>query len=121
VPRRFPIVQFPNRPLIVAALAGAAARWLEGKVGHAPSRHRRQAALARLISRLALLVWALEEVLDGANWFRRLLGVAGGGHAIWRLRCERGWGADLPLDVRLGGERRHPGDARPRPAPGGPG
>jgi hypothetical protein len=29
-PRRFPIVQFPNLPLIVAVLAGAAGKFLDG-------------------------------------------------------------------------------------------
>lgn len=75
MPRRFPIFQFPNRPLIVAALAGLAARIVD----------RRYRPIADLVSHLALLVWALEEVLDGANWFRRLLGLGGGGYALSRL------------------------------------
>ena len=75
MPRRFPIFQFPNRPLIVAGLASVAAR-LAG---------RRYAPIAELISRLALLIWALEEVISGANWFRRLLGLAGSGYALSRL------------------------------------
>lgn len=75
MPRRFPIFQFPNRPLIVAGLAGAAAGIADGRYSPA----------ALLISRLALLVWALEEVADGANWFRRLLGLGGAGYALSRL------------------------------------
>lgn len=75
MPRRFPILQFPNRPLIVAGLAGAVARLADP----------RYSSLARLVSHLALLVWALEEVLSGANWFRRLLGLGGAGHALSRL------------------------------------
>jgi hypothetical protein len=75
MPRRFPIFQFPNPPLLVAGLAGAAARLTD----------RPYSLVARLISHLALLVWALEEVVDGANWFRRLLGLGGGGYALRRL------------------------------------
>lgn len=75
MPRRFPIFQFPNPPLIVAALSGAAARLANG----------RYSSVARLVSHLGLLVWALEEVVSGANWFRRLLGLGGGGYALSRL------------------------------------
>ncbi len=84
MPRRFPIFQVPNPPLIVAGLAGAAAR-LAG---------RRLSPFVLLVSRLALLVWAVEEVASGANWFRRLLGVGGGGYVLTRLlqlaRASRG-------------------------------
>jgi hypothetical protein len=85
MPRRFPIFQFPNPPLIVAGLAGAAARLAD----------RRYSRVAGLVSQLALLVWAGEEVAGGANWFRRLLGVGGGGYALSGLlqragsRCGR--------------------------------
>ena len=85
MPRRFPIFQFPNRPLIVAALAGVAQRL----VG------RRYAPVARLVHYVALLVWALEEVGSGVNWFRRLLGVGGTGYSIDRL-------------LQAGRERRRP-------------
>ena len=80
MPRRFPIFQFPNPPLIVASLAGVAAR-LAG---------RRSSPVAWLVSHLALLVWALEEVASGANWFRRLLGLGGGGYALSRLLQQAG-------------------------------
>ena len=75
MPRWFPIFQAPNPPLIVAGLAGAAATLAD----------RRYSRVARLVSNLALLVWAREEVASGANWFRRLLGLAGGGYAVSRL------------------------------------
>jgi hypothetical protein len=75
MPRRFPIFQFPNRPLIVAGLAGCIARLAD----------RRYASVAQLVSSLALIVWALEEVISGANWFRRLVGLGGGGYAVSRL------------------------------------
>lgn len=67
MPRSFPIVQFPNRPLIAAVVAAVIARGARG----------RTAALATLVSRLALLVWADEEIFQGANWFRRMLGMGG--------------------------------------------
>ena len=65
IPRSFPIVQFPNLPLIVAFLAGQAA----GVVGAAEHPY------ARSISYLAMTIWAYEELVDGVNWFRRLLGL----------------------------------------------
>lgn len=67
MPRRYPIFQSPNAPLITAMLAGAAARTTHGPTARAAS----------VISALAQLVWAYQELTDGANGFRRLLGVAG--------------------------------------------
>ena len=67
MPRRFVIAQFPNPPMIAAISAGAVARLTDGEVARA----------AGLISDAALLVWAYEEIVDGANWFRRLVGVGG--------------------------------------------
>jgi hypothetical protein len=65
-PRRFPIVQFPNLPLIVAVLAGEAGKFLDG------SAH----SYAASVSYLALTIWAYEELVHGVNWFRHLLGLA---------------------------------------------
>jgi hypothetical protein len=65
-PRRFPIVQFPNLPLIVGLLAGAAGRFLDGSAR----------PYAAAVSYLALTIWAYEELAHGVNWFRRLLGLA---------------------------------------------
>ena len=64
-PRRFPIVQFPNLPLIVALLAGEVGRFLDG------GEH----SYAASVSYLALTIWAYEELVHGVNWFRRLLGL----------------------------------------------
>jgi hypothetical protein len=86
MPRRFPIFQFPNRPLIVAGLAAVLSRL----TGHG------LAPLALLVSRLALLVWALEEMVSGTNWFRRLLGLGGGGFALSRLTGPRKGRARAP-------------------------
>jgi hypothetical protein len=65
-PRRFPIVQFPNLPLIVAVLAGEAGKFLDG------SAH----SYVTSVSYLAMTIWAYEELAHGVNWFRRLLGAA---------------------------------------------
>lgn len=82
MPRSFPIMQLPNRALIATILAAAIARTTRG----------RPAAAAWLVSRLALLVWSAEEITDGANWFRRLLGVGG---AAWGFaELARGRGGD---------------------------
>jgi hypothetical protein len=64
-PRRFPIVQFPNAPLIIALVADQAARAVHG------------GAHAYLVSTgyVAMMVWAYEELIHGVNWFRRLLGL----------------------------------------------
>jgi hypothetical protein len=72
VPRRFPILQFPNRSLVVAMAAGALARSSSGSTRTG----------AALVSRLAVVVWAVQEVVSGANWFRRLLGVGFGACAL---------------------------------------
>jgi hypothetical protein len=65
LPRRFPIVQFPNEPLIAAIVAGPAARYLHG-LGH---------AYAMAIADLGIAIWAYGELTQGVNWFRRLLGL----------------------------------------------
>jgi hypothetical protein len=65
-PRAFPIVQFPNAPLIIAFLAGAAAARTHDS-GH---------AYLVAIAFLATAIWAYEELLHGVNWFRHLLGLA---------------------------------------------
>jgi len=65
-PRRFPLVQFPNLPLIVAFLAGEAGRFVRG------TEH----SFARSVSYVAMTIWAYEELVHGVNWFRRLLGLA---------------------------------------------
>jgi hypothetical protein len=65
-PRCFPIVQFPNLPLIVAVSAGEAGKFLDG------SAH----SYAASVSYLAMAIWVYEELVHGVNWFRRLLGLA---------------------------------------------
>jgi hypothetical protein len=62
----FPLVQFPNLPLIVAFLASQASHLVA-----APMQ-----PYARSLAYLAMAVRAYEELSDGVNWFRRLLGLA---------------------------------------------
>ena len=73
MPRRFPIFQFPNR----AADRGDSRR----KPSHSPPTARHRAELG-FVCKGAVLVWAYDEISDGANWFRRLLGIAGGAGAL---------------------------------------
>jgi hypothetical protein len=63
-PRRFPIAQFPNLPLIVAVAAGIAHRFIAGTTGR----------YVQAVAYVALGIWAYEELAQGANWVRRLLG-----------------------------------------------
>jgi hypothetical protein len=65
-PKRYPIVQFPNWPLILAFLAGQAAGRLHG-MPHDD---------AQAISYLAMILWAYGELAHGVNRFRNLLGLA---------------------------------------------
>ena len=67
-PRRFPIVQFPNLPLIIGFAAGFVAMFLHG------SPH----SYAQAVSYLGMTIWAYEELVSGVNWFRHLLGLAYG-------------------------------------------
>jgi hypothetical protein len=60
------IVQFPNAPLIIALIAGEAAKQSRG----------RGSAYASAVSYLAFGIWAYLELVEGVNWFRRLLGLA---------------------------------------------
>ncbi len=65
-PRRFPVVQFPNLPLIIALVASEVSRHVGG-TGH---------AYVLAVAFLAMTIWAYEELALGTNWFRRLLGLA---------------------------------------------
>jgi hypothetical protein len=64
-PARFPIIQFPNVPLIAAFAAGEVGRVLRG------TEH----SFAVSAAYLAMTIWAYEELVHGVNWFRRLLGL----------------------------------------------
>lgn len=63
-PERFPVVQFPNAPLIVALAGSVVGRVTSGTVHD----------VARVVALLGLIAWAVLEVTSGTNWLRRLLG-----------------------------------------------
>ncbi len=65
-PRRFPVAQFPNPPLLLAFAGSGLAALTHGTAHDA----------GRAISTIGLLVWAGQELAGGVNWFRRLLGTA---------------------------------------------
>ena len=69
-PRSFPVVQFPNPPLLLA-LAGWGVAAATGGTAH---------NAGRWAFMLGLVVWAWKETTGGVNWFRRLLGA---GALIW--------------------------------------
>jgi hypothetical protein len=64
-PRRFPIAQFPNQPLLVAFAGWTLAIASDG------TTHE----IGRVVFMLGLAVWACGEATRGVNWFRRLLGL----------------------------------------------
>ncbi len=66
-PRRFPIAQFPNPPLLLAFAGWTLAAVSDGTAHDA----------ARWVLTVGLGVWAGVETAFGVNWFRRLLGVGG--------------------------------------------
>jgi hypothetical protein len=78
MPRRFAIFQFPNRPLLVSMAASATARVSSGDTARA----------AGLVADVALLIWAYDEIVDGASWFRRLLGLGGAAVAVRELMTD---------------------------------
>lgn len=66
-PPSFPVVQFPNAPLLVALAGLLAAAVTDGT----------PRAYARAVFLAALAAWAWGELASGANWFRRALGAVG--------------------------------------------
>jgi hypothetical protein len=69
-PRRFPLAQFPNPPLLLAFAGWGVAAAADG-VAH---------DVGRAVFAVGLAVWAWLEVAGGVNWFRRLLGA---GVLVW--------------------------------------
>ncbi len=65
-PRSYPIVQFPNVPLILAFASGLLAQ----------HSHGHEHSYAQAVSYLAMAIWAYLELFQGVNAFRRLLGLA---------------------------------------------
>jgi hypothetical protein len=65
-PRSYPIIQFPNAPLILAFASGLVANLSHGQ----------EHSDAQAVSYLSMAVWAYLELFQGVNTFRRLLGLA---------------------------------------------
>ena len=63
-PPDFPLVQFPNAPLLVALAAWVAAKLTEGTAHD----------VSRAVFTAGLATWAVLELVRGANWVRRVLG-----------------------------------------------
>jgi hypothetical protein len=66
-PARFPVVQLPNAPLLLALFGWIVAFVSDGSVHD----------YARAIFYAGLTAWAWGELTEGTNWFRRVLGAAG--------------------------------------------
>lgn len=66
-PAHYPVVQFPNAPLLISLIASVVHGQAHGDV----------ADYAWAISRVGLAIWAYEELVRGDNAFRRVLGVVG--------------------------------------------
>jgi hypothetical protein len=66
-PASFPLLQFPNAPLLVALGGWLIAALTQGSVHD----------YARATFYTGLAAWAWEEMTAGVNWWRRALGVAG--------------------------------------------
>ena len=66
-PASFPLVQFPNWPLLAALGALIVAALTDGSAHY----------YARAAFYAGLAAWAWSELERGANWVRRALGVAG--------------------------------------------
>jgi hypothetical protein len=73
-PRRFPIAQAPNPPLLLSIVGRGVASMTAGRTSR----------IAAAASTLGFGVWAWREATGGVNWFRRLLGAA----ALTRLAIE---------------------------------
>src|SRR5829696_3115910 len=77
-PASFPLVQFPNAPLLVALAALPVAAVTDGSV-HAYARAAFYAALG---------AWAWEELASGVNWVRRVVGAGGLVYVVLRIGGE---------------------------------
>jgi hypothetical protein len=66
-PSRFVLVQLPNAPLWVGLAGSVVAGVTDDGVVHDG---------ARVVATVGLAVWAAMELLQGVNWFRRVLGAA---------------------------------------------
>jgi hypothetical protein len=74
-PANFPVAQVPNAPLLVALGGLLVAAAVHGSVH----------AYARSVFYAGLATWAWEELVSGANWFRRALGAAAFVYVVAKL------------------------------------
>jgi hypothetical protein len=74
-PRKFPVAQFPNPPLLLALGGWSAAAFL-----HDPVQ-----SYARATFYVGLSAWGWEEATRGANWVRRSSGAAGLVYVVIRV------------------------------------
>jgi hypothetical protein len=85
-PADSPLLQPPNAPLLVAQ-----GGWLVAAVTQGAVR-----ACARVVFLAGLAVWAWQELASGANWVRRLYGVAGLAYVGNRIGAALGRRAKRP-------------------------
>jgi hypothetical protein len=74
-PASYPIAQLPNAPLLIALGGSLAVAATQGSAR----------SYARSVVYAGLSAWAWEEVVAGANLFRRALGAAAFGYVAARL------------------------------------
>ena len=79
-PASFPLVQFPNAPLLAALGAWLIAAVTDGSVHH----------YARAAFYAGLAAWAWEELAGGVNWLRRLFGAAGLAYVVAKVGAALG-------------------------------
>src|SRR3954453_18681898 len=79
-PAGFPIVQWPNPPLLVALGGLLLAALTHGSVH----------AYARAVFYAGLAAWAYGEVAGGVNWVRRALGAAGFVYVVLKIGAALG-------------------------------
>jgi hypothetical protein len=66
-PPQYPLVQFPNAPLLIALAASLVGMFVHGTAHD----------YAQGVTLAGLAAWAWEELAGGVNLFRRVLGLAG--------------------------------------------
>lgn len=66
-PRRYPLVQFPNAPLLVSLGASVVGWFVSGDAQD----------YVTAVGTVGIAVWAWQEAVDGVNGFRHALGAAG--------------------------------------------
>lgn len=73
--RGLTVAQFPNAAIAIWMVSTVTARVTSGTAE----------SIALAVATVALIAWAYLELTDGANWFRRLLGVAVLAYVIVKL------------------------------------